>query len=221
VRTTAIRGTATAVLVSAAVLGLAGCVNAEKPAPPGAGDSVSYDPGPSAPVTTSTTPPSGSSSATPPSGQAATANNTASGHNQADVTFARQAVLLRQQAVTMANLAANSTNAQVRALGERISKDTESTTTLTGWLGQWGQSAPSASDNVPGTLSAGKLQQLSSAKGTSFDMQWLQYMRANLTATRQAAQTEQAQAKDAQAKQLATQWVPTLKSELSALNAIG
>jgi uncharacterized protein (DUF305 family) len=141
-------------------------------------------------------------------------------HNQADVAFTKQAVVLRQQAVTMANLAANSTNAQVRALGERISKDTESTTTLNSWLGQWGASAPTASDGVPGALTTGQLQQLVTAKGTSFDMQWLQYMRANLTAARQASQTEQAQARNAQVKQLATQWATTLAAELSALNAI-
>jgi uncharacterized protein (DUF305 family) len=213
VRTTAIRGTAAAVLLSATVLGLAGCVNAEKAAPAGAGDSVSYGAAP-----TTTAPPSASGSATPPSGQAA--NSTSADHNQADVTFARQGVLLRQQAVTMANLAANSTNAQVRSLGEKISQDTESATTMTGWLSQWGQPAPSSSGTGAGVLSAGQLQQLSAAKGTAFDMQWLQFMGANLTAARQAATTEQAGGKDSQAKQFATTWAATLKSELSTLTGI-
>jgi uncharacterized protein (DUF305 family) len=207
VRTTAIRGTAAAVLLSATVLGLSGCVNAEQAAPAGAGNSVSYG---AAPTTTTPQTPSSAADTIPASAD----------HNQADVTFAKQGALLRQQAVTMANLAANSTNAQVRALGAKISQDTESATTMTGWLSKWGQQAPTSTDTGTGVLSAGQLQQLSTAKGTSFDMQWLQFMGANLTAAQQGATTEQSGGKDSQAKQLATKWVTTLKSELTTLNGI-
>jgi uncharacterized protein (DUF305 family) len=207
VRTTAIRGTAAAVLLSATVLGLAGCVNAEKAAPAGAGDNVSYG---AAPTTTTPPAPSSGANSIPASAD----------HNQADVTFAKQGALLRQQAVTMANLAANSTNAQVRTLGAKIAQDNVSVTTMTGWLSKWGQPAPSSSDTGTGVLSAGQLQQLSTAKGTSFDMQWLQFMGANLTAARQAATSDQSGGKDAQAKQLATTWAATLQSELTTINGI-
>jgi uncharacterized protein (DUF305 family) len=194
------------VLFSATVLGLAGCVNAEQAAPAGAGNNVSYGAAP-----TTTTPPA-------PSGQVAIPAS--ADHNQADVTFATQGTLLRQQAVTMANLAANSTNAQVRTLGSKIAQDNVAATTMTGWLSKWGQPAPSSTDTGTGVLSAGQLQQLSTAKGTSFDMQWLQFMGANLTAARQAATTEQSGGKDSQAKQLAGTWADTLKSELTTINGI-
>jgi uncharacterized protein (DUF305 family) len=197
------------VLLSATVLGLAGCVNAEKSAPAGAGDSVSFG---AAPTTTQA-----SESASSPA-----ATQTSSTHNQADVTFANQAVLLRQQAVTMADKATtSSTSAQVKTLAGQISKDNVSAATLTAWLAQWGQPAPSSTGQATGVLPAAQLQQLVSASGTSFDMQWLQDMKSNLTAAQTASTTESSHGSNPQAKQLATQWGTTLKAELATLGTIG
>jgi uncharacterized protein (DUF305 family) len=195
------------VLLSATVLGLAGCVNAEQPAPPGAGDSVSYG-----------APPASTTAAESPS-------TTASGGatQAADVTFVKQALLLRQQQITMAAAAAtSSTNSQVKALAATIKNDSvPSVTTLTGLLSQWGQQPPTATtDRAPGVLTSSQLSQLSSAKGTAFDMQWLQYMRANLQAAKNAAQTERSQGTSSQAKQLAQQWSSTLDAELATANGI-
>jgi uncharacterized protein (DUF305 family) len=222
VRTTAIRSTAAAVLLSATVLGLAGCVNAEKPAPPGAGDSVSY--GPAVTTTQSPTPsPSVSGSATPPSSPGTTtAAQTADHHNAADVTFAKQALLLRQQAVSLANAAGSaSVSSQVKALAGQISRDPVATGTLTTWLTGWNQTVPTpASQQVKGVLTTSQLHQVTSAQGTSFDMQWLQYMKANLASARQVATAEQAHGANGQAKQLATQWAGLLRTESAKLSAI-
>jgi uncharacterized protein (DUF305 family) len=218
VRTIAIRGTAAAVLLSATVLGLAGCVNAEKPAAPGAGDSQSFGnlPSSSQPVSS----PPASTPAAPPSGQSSTPTTTADHHNKSDVAFTKQAVLLRQQALAMANAAAkSSTDSRVRALAGQISKDAVSVTTLTTWLSQWGQAAPTSNTGA-GVLTTSQLHQVTSAKGTSFDMQWLQFMKANLAAARQAASTEQAHGSAAQVKQLAKAWAAAAKSEASKLAAI-
>lgn len=151
------------------------------------------------------------------------ASQTSNGHSAADVTFVKQALLLRQQALTMATAAAaSSTNSQVKALATTIKNDAvPSVTTLTGWLSQWNQPTPTAStDKGPGVLTSSQLAQLTSAKGTAFDMQWLQYMRANLQAAKNAAQTEGSQGSFGQAKQVAQQWSSALDAELTTANGI-
>ena len=206
-------------LLSATALGLAGCVNAEKPAAPGAGESVSYGPPPSSAPATTTTP-----AATSTSGATGSPTQTADKHNQADVTFAEQAVLLRQQALTMATVAGSaSTSAQIKSLAGQIVKDTvPDAGALTTALTQWGQNVPSAdSANLPGVLTSTQMAQLTSAKGTAFDMHWLQYMRANLQAAQSASAAEQSAGASAQAKQIAQQWASVAKSELGKVNAIG
>jgi uncharacterized protein (DUF305 family) len=222
VRTTAIRGTAAAVLLTATVLGLTGCVNAEKSAPPGAGDSTSFGPAVSSSVSA---PPSTTTAANPSTSTsqgATTATQSADHHNNADMTFAKQAVVLRQQALSMSAAAGTSgINAQLRGLANQITKDAgPSVRTLTTWLSDWGRQAPAAG-TVTGSLSSSHLNQLTSAKGTAFDMQWLQYMKANLAAARQIALTEATKGADAQARQAAQRWAAALKTESSKLAAIG
>jgi uncharacterized protein (DUF305 family) len=211
VRTTAIRGTAAAVLLSAAVLGLAGCVNAEQSAPPGAGQNQSYGPAPTTVAPTS----AGSASGSVVPQQAGT------DHNAADVSFVDQAVALRQQAASLATKATTaSTDSRIQSLATAIVADVvPSVDTLIGWLTQWG--APSSvPGQVPGLLSDAQVQQLESATGTPFDMQWLQAMQGNLQAAQTAATTEVSKGTNAAAKQLAQQWVTELKSELAKLKAI-
>jgi hypothetical protein len=74
-RTTVIRGAAAAVLVAGAVLGIAGCSNAEKPASPSDEPTVSYG---NPPVTTPSVPPSTlpSGSGKPSTGSSGSANPT-------------------------------------------------------------------------------------------------------------------------------------------------
>lgn len=196
-------------LFTAAALGLTGCVNAEQSAPPGAGDSVSYGPAASAPA-----------SAGPTSGNAGSTGTQTGAHNQADVTFAQQTALLRQQALALATAAgSSSTNAQVKALAAQITHDAgPSVGVLSNLLVQWNQQA---SQQGPGALSTTQLQQVTSAQGTSFDMQWLQFMKANLQATQQAVNTEQSHGSDQQAVQLAKQWAPALTTELAKIKSIG
>ena len=202
-RTTAIRGTAAAVLFSATVLGLAACVNAEQSAPPGAGSSVSYG--------------------NPPSGPPTQVDNQ---HNQADVTFLNQVVLLRQQTVQLAYLGVQrSTNDKVKSLATKITQGQQPPVdTLIAWLRQWGQSAPSSSSpsasQVPGFLSQSQLQQLSSAQGATFDHQWAQNLTGIDQALLKAAQTEQAQGLNGQVKQVAQQLAGNVQSELSQLGSL-
>lgn len=189
-RTTAIRGTAVAVLLSATALGLSGCVNAEQPAPAGAGDSVSYGPPPStAPVAADTQ------------------------HNQADVTFVTQAVLLHQQVVSMAYLAGTgSTDPKLKALATEITSDqTPQVNTLIGWLTQWHQTIP--------TVDNSQTSQLQALKGASFNTEWTNDVRANLGNSQQAVSAELAQGSSAEAKQVAQQWSAIVRTELTKLGA--
>jgi uncharacterized protein (DUF305 family) len=196
------------VLLSATVLGLAGCVNAEQAAPAGAGNSQSF--GPAATTT----------SVAPVSSPAAVAG---AQHNAADVTFLDQSVQLRQQALTIAGLAAKgSSNAQVQSLATDIADATgPSVTTMTGWLTQWNQPSPqSVPGQVPGVLAAADLQQLQTLTGTPFDMHWLQDVHGNLTAAQQLATTETTKGSNPQAKALAQQWTTQLKAQLAKLSTI-
>jgi uncharacterized protein (DUF305 family) len=229
VRTNAIRGTVAAVLLSATVLGLAGCVNAEKPAAPGAGNSVSYGPAPTASQTPTTAPSttgsaSGNPSANPStSTSVATASQTAARHNAADVTFAKQAVLLRQQALTLANTGKSAgISSQLRALAGQITTDgAPAVSAPTAWLTDWGLAVPSPSTfHTTGVLSTTQLAHVTATQGIAFDMQWLQYMKANLAAARQAVATEVAHGTNPQAQQAARHWGPILKTEATKLAAI-
>jgi uncharacterized protein (DUF305 family) len=194
------------------VLTLAGCVNAEKAAQPGAGASQSYGP-----------PPVVATSSVPPTSGTAVPASAGTQHNASDVTFLDQAVQLRQQAITVATTAGRqSTNAQVRALATQLASDTvPSVNTMTGWLSQWGLSLPPAvPGQVPGLLTDAQVQQLNAATGTAFDMQWLQGIRGNLTAAQQAANTEASKGSNPAAKQLAQQWATQLATELTKLSTI-
>lgn len=210
VRITAIRGTAAAVLLSAAVLGLAGCVNAEQAAPAGAGESQSYGAAPT-------------SSAAAPSGSPSSASIAPGDHNAADVAFVDQAVQLRQQAVALSDKASSvSTSAQVRQLAAQISGDPiPLVDTLNGWLQQWGQpAASSVPGQVPGLLTDSQVKQIESATGTPFDMQWLQGIKGNLTAAQAAATAEVSKGSNSAAKQAAQEWIAEIKGELTKLSAI-
>lgn len=198
-RTTAIRGTAAAVLLSATVLGLSGCVNAEHSA--AQNPVVSYGAAPSTAPTQAD-----------------------DQHNQADVAFVGQAVALHQQVVSIAYLAtAGSSNAAVQALAKKLTADEQpQVDTLSGWLTQWHQQAPSTTDpaQVPGLLAPAQVQQLSGAKGGAFDTQWAQAVKANLTNSAQDAAAELAQGSSPSAQLVAKQWQAMVQAELSALAAL-
>jgi uncharacterized protein (DUF305 family) len=226
VRTNAIRGTVAAVLLSATVLGLAGCVNAEQPAPAGSGNSVSYDQPPPTPTTAPTTVPPSSASvpATPPTSQGGTsASQTAARHNGSDVTFAKQIVLLRQQALTLANTGKSAgISTQLRSLAAQITTDkAPAVSAPTTWLTSWGLAVPSTTTfHTAGVLSTSQLAHVTATQGIAFDMQWLQYMKANLAASKQAVNTELAHGTNPQAKQAAQQWSGILRTESAKLAAI-
>jgi uncharacterized protein (DUF305 family) len=202
VRTTILRS-ATIAVAAIAVLGIAGCAVHEQVAAPGAGASVSYDD----PPTTAEV----------------------ADHNQADVTYVTSAVLLRQQAVEIANLATSTGTrpalSALAGLAMRIAQDQQpSLPTLSGLLAKWGQPTPSAADTsgqVAGLIADSDIASLKTATGTAFSTLWVHDMTANLTAALNAANSEQTSGTSAAAKQVATDWATELQSELSTLKSLG
>jgi uncharacterized protein (DUF305 family) len=199
-------------LLSAAALVLAGCAAHQYAAPAGAGDSVSYG---NPPATTTTAPTS--SSSVPPAPTTASAT-----HNQADVTFVGDVVLLRQQAVQLGTLGASKgTNSDLKALANSLADEQyPAVDTLTGWLTQWGASVPSSTSTVTGLLSSSQLEQLEGLSGSAFDTKWVQDMTANHQAVATAAGTEASSGQNTQAKQVAQNLVTAEQDELTQLSAL-
>ena len=215
-----IRNTATAMLLSATVLGLAGalsgCANHEEAAAPGAGDSVSYG---MPPATTAAAAASGA--ATEPTAAPTRADAT---HNQADVTFLNSVVLLRQQAVQLGFLgASNATGTNLKTLATTISGERyPALDTLIGWLTQWGQPTPSATTSqVTGLLTSAQITQLQGLKGTAFDGKLVSDLVANHQAVIGAANTEVSTGGNPQAQEVARNLVTLENTELTQLNALG
>ncbi|HWC81881.1 MAG TPA: DUF305 domain-containing protein [Pseudonocardiaceae bacterium] len=214
-----IRGTASAMLLSATVLGLgiglSGCANHEQAAAPGAGDSVSYG---MPPATTSN---SGTGGETMVPAAPSQADST---HNQADVTFLDDVVLLRQQAVQLATLGqSTATNPKLKTLcGQLAANVYPDAATLTGWLSQWNQPAPTAqSAQVDGLLTSSELSQLQAMSGTGFDSKLVSDLVANHQAVLSAANTEVTSGSNPQAKQVATNLVTAETAAVSQLNGLG
>jgi uncharacterized protein (DUF305 family) len=212
-----IRNTATAMLLSATVLGLAGavsgCANHAEAAAPGAGESVSYG-----------LPPATTTGAAAASGEPTAPAQANAQHNQADVTFLNSVALLHDQAGQLGSLgAASAINAQLRTLSQTISTERyPASETLANWLAQWGQPAPSASvTQVPGLLTTAQVQQLQGLKGSAFDSALVSDLVANHQAVISAANTEVSSGSNPQAQQVAQNLVTAEQAELNQLNALG
>ena len=214
-----IRGTATAVLLSATALGLvgglSGCANHEVAAPPGAGESTSYGMPPSS---TATTAPAGST------GTTTLPAHVGAVHNQADVTFLDSVVLLRQQGTQLATLGSTqATNPKLKTLAGTLAQEQSvPTDTLTSWRPQWNQPAPSVgTTQVSGLLSTAELSQLQTLTGATFDTKLVRDLVANHQAVLNAANTELTAGTSQQAKQVAQNLVTSEQADLGQLNGLG
>lgn len=175
-------------LATASVTVAAACVNAEQPAPPAAGPTVSY--GNAAPTATDQR------------------------HNRSDVLFLDQAIQLRRQTSTLVHLAAtNSPDESVRALATEIDgTEQPSITDAQEWLRQWHQPTPSgppSPDPVPDT----RIRQLSVTHGAEFDRQWAEDIGLVLTDSSRVTSTERVEGEYPPAKAMALQWATEIQDE--------
>ena len=148
----------------------------------------------------------------------------------ANVTFAQQMTAHHQQALEMAELAAERAgSAAVRGLADRISTAQRAEIeTMTGWLEDWGAEAPMPGSghgghdmgDMPGGMSAEEMDRLGGLTGTAFDREWLAMMIRHHQGAVEMAETERAEGADPDAVTLAGQVVTDQTAEVAEMQEL-
>ncbi|HWJ65109.1 MAG TPA: DUF305 domain-containing protein [Nocardioides sp.] len=131
-------------------------------------------------------------------------DDTAAGHNDADVTFAQQMIPHHEQAIEMAEIA--ETRAQSQEVKD-LAADIEAAQgpeieTMTGWLEDWDEEVPAggmsgmdhggmSSDDMAGMMSEEDMAALEDASGAEFDRMFLTMMIEHHEGAIEMARTEQ------------------------------
>ncbi|GAA2165113.1 uncharacterized protein (DUF305 family) [Humibacillus xanthopallidus] len=156
-------------------------------------------------------------------------------HNAADVTFATDMIPHHQQAVEMADLAAErASDAQVKRLAVAIkaAQDPE-IQTMSGWLSTWGQPVPSDTDGhdmsdmdhgdgatMEGMMTDEEMQRLAAASGAAFDRLWLELMIKHHMGAVAMAETATASGKNADVVALAQEIITAQKAEIATMQQL-
>ena len=121
--------------------------------------------------------------------------------NDADVTFAEQMIPHHEQAVEMATMAQEqASSTEVKQLAAKIeAAQGPEIDTMTGWLEDWGQEAPSDSmggmddsgSDMSGMMSDAEMESMGAATGAEFDQMFLTMMIEHHTGAIEMAKTEQ------------------------------
>lgn len=176
---------------------------------------------------------SGSSSAsasTDPSASAGPSSDAAAA-SDADVAFAQGMMPHHQQAVEMAQLAADrAADPRVRDLAARIeAAQAPEIETLSGWLEAWGAEAPGSPGTDHGSTGHGDMggvmtpedtAALAGASGTSFDRLFLEQMTAHHSGAVQMAETEIAAGEDPEAIAMAEEIRDTQNAEIAEMEQL-
>ena len=154
-----------------------------------------------------------------------THNSQSAEHNAAGVSFARSMIPHHQQAVEMAAMVpSRSTNPDVRVMATHISSDQQAEIlTMTGLLAQWG--VPGAADHgdhsgmpVAGMVDDATLNEIRSARGSSFDALWMTSMISHHQGAITMAQTEIARGHSSDAIELAGMIISAQQREIAQMN---
>jgi uncharacterized protein (DUF305 family) len=161
--------------------------------------------------------------------------------NDADVRFAQMMIPHHQQAIAMADLAADRAQSpNVKTLAQQIKSEQDpEIQTLTGFLQDWGAAVPTGNDAMggmagmdhgdmnhggpaamPGMMAPEQMGQLSSANGTAFDRMFLQMMIAHHQGAVADAQQEQSAGVSQQAKALASNIVAAQTQEIKHMQQL-
>lgn len=153
--------------------------------------------------------------------------------NGADVTFASEMIPHHQQAVEMAELAADRAQSpEVRQLAEDIeAAQGPEIETMTQWLEDWGQEAPSApmdhgdmghgdSEGMPGMMDETEMTRLEQADGATYDQMFLQMMIEHHEGAIEMARTEQANGENPDAVALAEQIETDQEAEIEKMEQL-
>ena len=146
-------------------------------------------------------------------------------HNAADVSFARSMIPHHQQAVEMAAMVpSRSTNPDVRVMATHISSDQQAEIlTMTGLLAQWGvQGAAGHGDHsgmpITGMVDGATLNEIQSARGSSFDALWMTSMISHHQGAITMAQTEIDRGHNSDAIELAGMIINAQQREIAQMN---
>lgn len=150
--------------------------------------------------------------------------------NDADVNFAQQMIPHHQQAVEMAELAADrAASDEVRQLAEDVeAAQGPEIETMTGWLQAWSQEVPAGSMDhgdmghgaMDGMMTEEDMSALADAKGNEFDQMWLEMMVAHHEGAIAMARTEQANGQNPDAVALAKQIAADQEAEIDQMRQL-
>jgi uncharacterized protein (DUF305 family) len=173
--------------------------------------------------------PSGSTVSDDKASQAPAADDASAEHNDADMTFAQLMIPHHQQAIDMANMAAEkATDPKVKDLATRIkgAQDPE-IEKMNGMLEQWGaemgEDMPGMDHggmSMPGMMTDEEMGHLEKATGAAFDKMWVQMMIKHHQGAIDMANTELKDGKNAEAKGLAKQIADAQQAEITEMQGM-
>ncbi|MFG3293041.1 DUF305 domain-containing protein [Streptomyces sp. NPDC048179] len=163
-----------------------------------------------------------------PAAASSPATATAGAHNAQDVSFAQGMIPHHQQALEMAQLAADrASSAQVKDLAARIEKAQDpEIDTMTGWLKAWGEDVPMAGMDhsghagMAGMMSDKDMTALKKARGTDFDTMFLTMMVQHHQGAVEMAGTEKSKGDYAPATSMAGAIVTAQNAEIKEMNKL-
>ncbi len=150
-----------------------------------------------------------------------TSDATASGHNDADVSFAQEMIPHHTQAVQMSKMAEQMADSdEVRALAEDIAAaQGPEIEQMTGWLEEWDEDVPDGDmmGDMPGMMSADEMDELDMSSGGAFDEMFLTMMIEHHEGAIEMAKVEQADGESAEATDLAAEIEKAQTEEIATM----
>lgn len=164
------------------------------------------------------------------SSASASTEDAAGAHNSQDVSFAQGMIPHHQQAVQMAEVAADqASSTEVKDLASRIEKaqDPENKT-MTGWLKSWGEDVPpampgmdhSAHSGMPGMMDQKDMDELAKASGKDFDTKFLTMMVEHHEGAVEMATTEKEKGQYGPATKMADDIITAQNAEIEEMNKL-
>ncbi|GAA4064877.1 DUF305 domain-containing protein [Streptomyces shaanxiensis] len=167
------------------------------------------------------------------SADASAADAPAGAHNDQDVSFAQGMIPHHQQALEMAELAADrASSAQVKDLAARVQKAQDpEIRTMSGWLKAWGEDVPSATpgmdhsghsggSGMAGMMDPADMDKLSKASGKDFDTMFLTMMVEHHEGAVEMAEAEKAKGRYGPATELADAVITAQTAEIEEMNKL-
>ena len=156
-----------------------------------------------------------------------TGDATASGHNDADVSFAQEMIPHHTQAVQMSKMAEQMADSdEVRALAEDIAAaQGPEIEQMTGWLEEWDEDVPDTDmmdgdmmdGEMPGMMSADEMDALDNSSGAAFDEMFLTMMVEHHEGAIEMAKVEQADGESVEAIDLAAEIEEAQTEEIATM----